>query len=160
MSAYMHTCMSWEPCVSLMLECFSVYGVIKWLSEASVTHNEVCFVGGAGRVEGEHWRREVNCTLQFRNGWRWRRSGVRWAAPAWSFAGTVGPSVEGFFRDRPSPETWRSSTHPDRTSYLSDYRSSGERMRDNAANQWTTRMCVMNTLHYSVINCFKHIPLQ
>lgn len=49
----------------------------------------------------------------------------------------MGPSVEGFFQDRPSPETWHSSTRRDLTSYLSDYRSSGERLKHNMANKKT-----------------------
>lgn len=76
------------------------------------------------------WSWQVRFILQFRSGWRLRQSGVRWEAPAWSFAGTVGPSVAGFFRDRPSPGTWRSSAHQDLTSYLFDYRSSGGRLKD------------------------------
>lgn len=47
----------------------------------------------------------------------------------------MGPSVAGFFQGRPSQETWHSSAHPDPTSCLSDYRSSGWRIED--ANEET-----------------------
>lgn len=77
---------------------------------------------------------------RLRSGWRWRRSGARLAARAWFSVGTAGPSAEDFSQGRPSPGTWRSSAHPDPTSYPPDYRSSAGTFGDNESTSgWHRR---------------------
>lgn len=148
----MYVCVTRQPWVSSILECRPVYFCMEWLYD--LVQLGKCMWGqralkwsqfhGWVRQDGEGEHCDVgkwNVVLRFRSGWTWHQSGVRWAEPAWSFAGTVDPSVVGSFQDRPSPEISRSSTRRDLTSSLSDYRSSEERHEEDTVGFATYGGC-------------------
>ena len=137
MHTYIHTCM--YVCWGAMGEFIVGTYICVW-SDYMTQWGRWVSIGRGGRWERwgrTLWSWQVCRMLQFRSGWRLRQSGEHWVAPAWSFVGTVGPSVAGFFRGRPSPEIWRSSAHRGLTSCQFDYRSSRERMGGNVANEET-----------------------